>query len=188
MDFITEAEPILRTFWYIAIPTTVFFIIQTFMSVIGVGNHDFDHPDTGGHDTNGLGYFTLRNLVNFLLGFSWAGITFYNTLHYKPLLFGFAFFVGLVFLFTFVWMIRQILRFTEDNSFAIEQAIGQTAEVYLTIPAKGLGTGKIMVSVKGAYHELEAMSISERIETGSIVSIVGIEANMLQVAKYLEIS
>jgi hypothetical protein len=49
--------------------------------------------------------------------------------------------------------------------------------VYLTIPENKNGKGKIMISVNGAFHELDAMTEHESIKSGSLVTIVRIENN-----------
>ena len=67
----------------------------------------------------------------------------------------------------------------EDNSFKLANTIDKTAEVYLTIPENKKGKGKIMISVNGAFHELEAMTEQEKIQSGSVVKVVKIENNIL---------
>ena len=83
-----------------------------------------------------LELFTLRNLINFLLGFSWTGISFYQSVENKTILIGISVLVGLLFVGVFFFLIKQILKLSEDNSFKIENTINKTAEVYLTISEK----------------------------------------------------
>ena len=81
-------------------------------------------------------------------------------------------------------MIKQILKLSENNSFKIENALHKTAEVYLSIPAAKTGKGKVMISINGAFHELDAMTLSlEKIPTNASVVVVGIENNLLIVEK-----
>jgi replicative DNA helicase len=68
-----------------------------------------------------------------------------------------------------------VQKLAEDNSFKIANTLNKTAEVYLSIPEKKSGKGKIMISVKGAFHELDAMTEGEKIKSGSIVRVVRIE-------------
>jgi hypothetical protein len=51
-----------------------------------------------------------------------------------------------------------VKKLGEDNSFKISNTLHKTAEVYLTIPENKTGKGKIMISVHGSFHELEAMT------------------------------
>jgi hypothetical protein len=73
-----------------------------------------------------------------------------------------------LFYFFFV-IIRQVQKLAEDNSFKIANTLNKSAEVYLTIPENKKGKGKILVSVNGAFHELEAMTENDRIPSGSVV-------------------
>lgn len=56
--------------------------------------------------------------------------------------------IGLGFVVLFFFLIAQIMKLTEDNTFNIFELIGHTGEVYLTIPEKMEGKGKIQISLK----------------------------------------
>ena len=76
----------------------------------------------------------------------------------------------------FFVIIRELQKLAEDNSFTYEETIGKSADVYLTIPALKAGKGKIIISVRGSVHELDAMTNNaEKISTGAVVKIVRIE-------------
>jgi membrane protein implicated in regulation of membrane protease activity len=169
MEYFENLEPILKTFWFIAIPTSLIFLLQSILTFVGAdGDTDLDSGSA-------FEFFSLRNLVNFLLGFSWTGISFYNSITNKNLLIALAFIVGVIFVNLFFSVIRRIQRLEEDNSFKMRNTLDKTAEVYLTIPAHKSGKGKITISVNGSVHELEAMTNDEKIETGSLVKVVNIE-------------
>jgi hypothetical protein len=192
MDFFDTLDPLLRTLWYIAIPTSIIFIIQSIMTFIGGDASDSTefHTDTEGYSPETSGgdnshFFSLRNLINFLLGFSWAGIGFYNSIENRFLLIFIAFNVGFIFVVMFFYIIKQLLRLGEDNTFNIQNTLSKTADVYLTIPAKGNGKGKIHISVNGSFHELDAITENDRIETGSIVKIIKITADNIVVVEKL---
>lgn len=179
-------DPLLRTLWFIAIPTSLIFIIQTVMTFAGADTHDglsadFDSDLQGGDAPFQL--FTFRNMINFLLGFSWTGISFYNLIESPALLIALSFVVGGGFLVLFFLIIRQIERLAEDNSFRINNALNKTASVYLPIPEQKKGSGKIQVSVRGSFHELDAITENEKIETSATVRIVKIESNNLVVVE-----
>jgi hypothetical protein len=181
-------DPLLKTLWFIAIPATLIFAIQSVMTFIGVETHDglsadFDGDLQGGEAPFQL--FTFRNMINFLLGFSWTGISFYYLIENRIVLISLSFAVGSVFVLFFFMIIRQIEKLAEDNSFKISNTLNKTASVYLTIPARKKGTGKVQVSVKGSFHELDAITESEKIETSATVRIVKIESNNLVVVERL---
>jgi membrane protein implicated in regulation of membrane protease activity len=180
MELLNNLEPLLRTFWYVAIPTSIIFTIQTILTFVGADSSDGLDADFNGDFSNveaPFQLFSLRNLINFLLGFSWTGISFYTTIQNKTALIAFALAIGCTFVFLFFLLIKQIQKLAEDNSFKLEFTINKTAEVYLTIPANKSGQGKIIISVNGAYHELEAMTDNDKIPSGKKVKVIRIENN-----------
>jgi preprotein translocase subunit YajC len=178
MEILENLDTLLKTFWFVAIPSSLIFIIQTVMTFMGTDSSDGIQPDFDG-DLNGADapfqLFSLRNLINFLLGFSWTGISFYTTISNKPLLIVLSLFVGVLFVYLFFIIIRQVQKLAEDNSFKITNTLNKTAEVYLRIPENKKGKGKIMISVNGAFHELEAMTENDQIQSGALVKVVRIE-------------
>ncbi len=186
MEFLEGLDPLLKTYWYIALPTSLFFLLQTIMTFMGIGGADADVDIVEGHDSADAPFelFSLRNLINFLLGFSWTGISLYDSFENKIILILISVVVGIVFIGLFFILIKQILKLGEDNSFKFENTINKTATVYLTIPELKSGLGKVQISVKGAFHELQAMTEgSEKITTGSVVKIKNVENNILIVEK-----
>ena len=173
MNFLEHYEPLLKAFWYIALPVSIFFLLQTISTFIGLSGSETDADSHDGDGDMPFELFTLRNLINFLLGFSWTGISFYQSVENKTILIGISVLVGLLFVGIFFFLIKQILKLSEDNSFKIENTINKTAEVYLTIPEAKSGKGKIQISVNGSFHELDAITnSSEKLVSGNKTSLV----------------
>lgn len=188
MELLDGLDPLLKTFWLIAIPVSVIFVIQSIMTFIGADasdgiDADFDSNLEG--ESAPFQLFSFRNLINFLLGFSWSGISFYTSISNKSVLIGISILIGLLFVALFFLMIQQLLKLSENNSFKISDCINKTAEVYLTIPENKNGKGKVLVSINGSTHELYAISLREKIETGSIVKVVSIENDSLLIVELL---
>ena len=95
MEILNQLDPLLQSFWYIAIPASLIFVIQTIMTFVGADASDGVSAD---FDSNLDGIdapfqlFSLRNLINFLLGFSWTGISFFSTISNKFVLIYFYYF------------------------------------------------------------------------------------------------
>jgi hypothetical protein len=79
--------------------------------------------------------------------------------------------VGGIFVALFFFIIRQMMKLAEDNSFQIKDAVGKSAQVYIRIPGKKSGKGKVQVSVKGAVHELDAVTLDDELASGSLVRV-----------------
>lgn len=188
MEFFNEMEPLLKLFWYIAIPTSLIFIIQMILTFIGVDatdglEADFDSNLEG--VTGPFQFFSLRNLINFFLGFSWSGISFYALFENKTIVIIIAVVVGLAFVGLFFVIIKQLKKLSEDNTFRVEKSVGKTATVYLKIPGKKSGTGKIQISVNGSYKELSAITEGKEIPSGALVKIKGLDSDNILIVETL---
>jgi hypothetical protein len=179
MDLFNSLEPLQKFFWIIALCASLVFLIQTIMTFVGLGTDaDVDAGPMDGsvdsmEDGSLSGVFSFRNLINFLLGYGWAGALLYCSIEKGWVLQVVAIAVGLAFVLAFVFMFRQVMKLSHDGSFKMSEAVGLKADVYLRIPASRSGRGKVQVSVKGSVHEVDAMTDrSEEIATGAQVKIV----------------
>ena len=187
MDYFNNLEPLLRTFWYIAIPVSAIFAIQTAMTFLGSDSGDGLDADFDGdldHGDEPFQLFTFRNLINFLLGLSWTGISLYQTIPNKPILIALSIGVGMGFITLFFMIIKQLQKLAEDNTFKIESTLKKTATVYLRIPANKSGQGKIQISINGSFREIDAVTSGDQIESNASVLIVNIvNQNLVQVER-----
>lgn len=181
MDFLETADPFLKGLWYITLPTTLVFLIQTALTFIGGDASDGLEADFDGDfsDTNGpFQFFSFRNLIHFLLGFGWTGVGFYQTIPNKTVLTIVSLVVGLGLVGLFFVIIKQIRKLNQDNTMRLENAIGKTAEVYLTIPGQQNGHGKVHVSIQNTLRELNAVTNQpDGIPTGATVRVSGVHTN-----------
>lgn len=128
-------------------------------------------------DADGFHIISVKTIICFILGFGWTGVLFYHDIENSVLLGLMATAVGLIFMFLIALILRQIMKLNRDNTFRVEQTVGKVAEVYLRIPAGKTDTGKIVVSVNGSMHELEALSEGEEIATGAKVKVTKVIDN-----------
>jgi len=187
MELFSTMDPYLKALWFIAIPVSLIFVIQLILTLIGMdasdgADVDFDGDFDGGDMPFQL--FSFRNLINFLLGFSWGGIAFYDRVENKLLLTFVALLVGTGMLIMFFFIIRQIMKLSQDNTMKLSSAVGETATVYLTIPGENKGKGKVHVRVNETLREIEAMTDGETLPTGTMVTVTGtVNEIMLKVEK-----
>ncbi len=185
-EFFSEMPALQQAFWYLAFFASLIFIFQTIMTFLGTdASADLDADFDGDfHNVEApFELFSFRNLINFLLGFGWTGVAFYGKMN-EAVLVVVVFAVGIIFVGIFFFIIKQILKLQEDNTFNLNNAVGKTAQVYINIPAHKSGSGKVQLSVKGSFHELEAFTEdAEKINSGETVRIVRIENQVLFVEK-----
>ena len=184
-------EPAAQVFWGCAIVSSAIFLIQAILTMIGmdhdmdfeVGDFDGDTMDTGG----AVSLFSIRSLVNFFVGFGWAGVSFYNDISSKAVLYFIAICVGLLFSYATVFLIKKMKKLEHNGAYKIADCVGKSCDVYLRIPAAGEGKGKVQISLNGSIHEFDAVSTGEAIATGKRVKVIAVEGNILEVDEELKV-
>lgn len=167
-------ETLQQVFWGCAVAGSLFFLIQAVLTLIGMDatDVDVDIPDGDTLDFGGLSLFSIRNLVNFLVGFGWGGVSFYSSISSPLLLVLVATVVGVLFVLMFFFIYKQTRKLEANGAFDIKNCEGKVADVYLRIPAAGEGRGKIQISVNGSVHEIDAMSNAGAVGTGKKVRVL----------------
>ena len=188
-----------KIYFCIATPATVLLIVQIILMIIGFsgGEADFDGDvdvdvdvdvdtdvDTDVNDVfdgdPGFRLFTVRGLIAFLTVGGWVGFTFGDSNPTLAVILsivcGVAALVGMAFL------LKWLLGLQSNGNISYKAAVGKTADVYLTIPANGQGSGKITVILNESLRELSAKTLSATpIKTGAKVKIVDVEDDVLVV-------
>ncbi len=186
LDWFNNLEPGIKVYWGIAIVTSTIFIVQTAISLIGLGDFDMDVDFDGGDALDGSGFsdmLSVKNAINFLLGFGWAGVCLYDTISSSILLGIVAVLFGLSFVVAFIYLLKKVMKLESNGAFDINEAEGKTCSVYLRIPANRSGTGKVQISFDGSVQELDAVTDGDMIPTGTKVVVMEIlNNNILLVA------
>ncbi len=168
---------------------TIVLILQIILMLIGSGDNDMDADiDGDGIDDldgdGGVALFTIKGLIAFFAVGGWMGFAFGNGFIHPAWAILIAVVSGFVALIGVGLLLRAISKLAVNGTFEIKNAVGKSAEVYLTIPAKCAGTGKINVEVQGRWMELEAMTENEEpIKTGAKVKVLYVDGSTCYVAK-----
>ena len=171
----------LQVYWVIALVTSLVFLVQMVLTFIGIGDADTD-VDFGGDadfsdgdtlDTGGaMQLFTIRNFINFLLGLGWGGVCLYSVIPNTIVLSLVAILVGVLFVYIFLIIYRQLRKLERNGAYHIDDCVGQTVDVYLTIPSNRSGMGKVQISFSGSVQELSALTDSDTpLRSGSKVRV-----------------
>ncbi len=165
--------------WGLAIPFTLFFILQMGASLLFGGDDDPATADSGA-SLSVFDYFTLRTAVAFFLGFSWGGLACFEA--GISILWGIL--VGLFMVALNLSLLKGLATLNESGNLNLENAVGINATVAIRIPAKLAGCGKITISFQGRLEELEACTEGEEIPRGQTVTVVRIsDSNQFVVTK-----
>jgi membrane protein implicated in regulation of membrane protease activity len=176
----------------VALPASIIFLIQLIMTFVGLGG---DHGDIGGGADNGIEgvfgeddptmpdqvafncgapihLFSFRGVIAFLMAFGWVGLAVQagGLPWWACLLIAFA--AGMVMMTVVAVVLQALFRLQSDGTMNIRNAVGLTGTVYLTVPAKRGGTGKVNLILQGSYCELDAVTDSEEpLKTGTEVTV-----------------
>ena len=81
-------------------------------------------------------------------------------------------------------MLRGALRLQSDGTMDLKNALGLCGTVYLTVPPRRQGTGKITLVLQGQLGEFEALTDeAEPLKTGQSVQVVGLSGPVMVVCR-----
>ena len=193
----------------IAIPSTLILLLQTIMTLCGFGHEggdmnvsdtsgidfDMDMPDDISFDTDigdgspvsdlgSMHFFTMQGIVAFFCIFGWTSIIILHGGGSGTV----SVLVGLVFGFIAMFAVAKIMqvsaKMTQSGTLDMRNTLGETGRVYLTVPPKGAGTGKVNITVQGRFMEFDALNSSDMaIQTGENIRVIDIEGNYLVIEK-----
>jgi hypothetical protein len=182
-------------------------VCQFVMTMLGLGHagadfdtahsleipHDVAHIETHAgetHDSNHssatgwfFGVLTLRNLTAATTFFGLAGFAAHEANLSVQTQCIIATATGLVAIYGVHSLMRSLVMFGEDGTLRIDRAVGLPAAVYLTVPGKRQGAGKVQFKLQNRVVEYAAVTDYENaLKTGERVRIVGvINANTLSI-------
>ena len=177
LNLFHELDTRSQVYWVCAIVGSLIFVVQMVLTLIGMDSSDID-VDFDGDGTRdlggGLSLFSIKNFVNFLVGFGWAGVCLRSAVQSHILLGLLAVLVGVAFVLMFFLIKRQTRKLEHNGAFQIQDCVGKTVDVYLRIPASRGGQGKVQVSLNGSVQELDAMTDGDAIASGQKVSVIDV--------------
>jgi len=185
---------------YCAVISGSLFLLQLLLGLVGLGHgadgvdldaHDLPTGDVDavtefdGFDHGGLrfvGLLSLRAIVAAGTIFGLAGLA--AGKQFDPLpTFVIATVAGGTVLYGVAWIMRNVYRLASDGTVRIDHAVGQTGSVYLPIPQRKSGVGKVTVEVQERTMEYEAMTAGEALATGTPIVVTDVlNPEMVEVA------
>lgn len=179
-----------QIFYLLAIPSTVVLIIQTVLLMFGFGDAndtdydvgtDADTPDAdvsgeGGADHEmGLRIITVRGIVAFLAASGWVGVAALDMGAGNVVASLLSIISGLGALLIVAIIFRASMNLQQSGNLDLQNAVGQTGEVYVNIPEGG--HGKVTLIVQGRFTELSAVCNGRALKTGEQVNVVSVTKN-----------
>jgi hypothetical protein len=164
----------LKVYWAIAIPFSLFFVLQLLWSFFGGGDLPDDTPDADVEADTGVAFqfLTLKNLIAFFTVFGWTGIACIDSGLSEMTSAIISLVAGLIMMVIMASIFYFIGKANADGTMKFNKAIGGVGDVYLTIRGKRGGFGKVQIQVQGALRTLDAVTDDEDdIPTGKIVTV-----------------
>ncbi|WKZ58499.1 MAG: hypothetical protein QY309_11535 [Cyclobacteriaceae bacterium] len=175
-DFTTWWEGLnlsLKIYWALAIPFTLFFLLQLVLSFMG-GDVPDDTPDAEVEADTGIAFqfFTLKNLVAFFSIFGWTGIACIDSGLSETTSLIIALVAGLIMMTVMASIFYFLGKANADGTLKMKNALGGVGEVYMTIKSKRGGIGKVQIKIQNSLRTLDAMTDDDQdIPTGKIITV-----------------
>ncbi len=174
-------DPFMQTLWGIAIVASAVFIIQSIMTFVGMDSEtNFDGDFDGNMSADGAGestpfqLFTFRNLINFMLGFSWTAIALRASTESTSLMLVGGVVVGVLLVCAVMYLFKWMSGMQQSGTIEPEALVGCKGSVYLTIPAGRTGEGKVQITVRSAIREYNAMTDGDRLPNEAPIRVVAV--------------
>ncbi len=183
-------------------------VLQTVMSLVGLGGSDLDGLDAvdvdfdvdldmdmevsggvdvpdGGSDAWFVGVLSTRAILAALAVFGLTGLALKGQLGpFQTMLAALAAAGGTMYLVGLV--IRSMHKLVSDGTVRIEDTLGQPGTVYLSLAGNKEAVGKVTVRVGDRTMEYPAVTAGEPLKTGSPIVVVKVLGEMLEVAHVKE--
>lgn len=158
-----------------ALVGTTFFVIRLVLALFFGGDGDIDGDLSAAGGDGAFNMFSILSILAFFMGAGWMGLTCridwdLGSMASAAAATGFGFIL--------MMMASGLMAITRKLNRVVEydpaSAVGRTANVYMTIPEKGAGRGKIQVSVSGRLKTMDAISNGPRISEFTSVTVLSI--------------
>lgn len=136
----------------------------------GDGIADMDMDDPGAEAK----LLSTQTLAAFMVGFGWIGLVCFRAVElsfFVSVLAGVGAGVGVGYM---IYQItRSMMKLQSDANLSLSRTVGMTAPVYIAIPPRDEGSGRIMLVYNNGQHELNARQMGdEAIFANTTVKIV----------------
>lgn len=180
-----------QIFALIAIPSTAILLIQTIMTLVGLGHDgaadldgdgipDIDTDGDGIADAlehggdDGLSLFSVRGILSTLTITGWCGVLLLGTDLPDWAAIAISVAAGLVTLLLIAIAMKEINKLQSNGNIDIGNCIGKVGQVYIPVPAAGEGTGKVNITVQEKFCEFAAITGGESLKTGAYVRVTAV--------------
>ena len=171
-----------QIFALIAIPSTLVLLVQSVMLIFGAGAGDGgldldgdgipDTPGSEGDGDGGLALFSLRGIMSMAAVAGWSGLVMHEAEIPLVLTVSLAAAFGFIVMVAIAWFMKLATKLQQNGNLDIGYAIGKVGTVYIPVPPKMNGSGKINLTIQERFVEIDAKTPCDRkLMTGESVKI-----------------
>ncbi len=177
-----------KIYWIIAFPSTLIFLILLLVTIFG-GDFDSDADldvDAEIDLDHGIDFqfISFKNIVAFFTIFAWSGLACIEGGLSLVMILMISLVSGLIMMAVMAAIFYFMSKLSHSGTLDLNNAIGKTGRVYLTIPKRRSKNGKVQIEIQGGLRTLDAMTeSSENISTGSTVEVIDIINNSILLVK-----
>lgn len=163
-------------------------VCQSVLTVLGFAGHDvddggdaptiahdgdIDHDHTGDHHGSSwfFGIITMRTVTAAMAFFGLTGLALTaggGEPRSSLIAAGGA---GAAAIFFVHWMMKSLAHLRSEGTVRIERAVGAVGSVYIKIPGRRAGQGKVTVELQGRSVELSAVTEHDELPTGATIVV-----------------
>lgn len=191
IDWYRTLSVLEQIYFWLGIVATIFLIIQIVLLCFTSFGGDVDLDGDGDIDVDtdsGVSIFTVKSLTAFFAVGSWMGLLtcalIAQNLQWVSVIV--ALVAGGAAFAVVVLLLRFMHKMQSSGTFQPDKLVGKRATVYVSIPEKRSGRGKITLNAQGKFMELDAMTDGERLAVDDAVEIIATENECMLVARVTE--
>jgi membrane protein implicated in regulation of membrane protease activity len=183
-----------QIFWGISLFGTIVLLMQIgsmFLGFENIGGHDTDSVDS--HDSGsgegqhgfmaGLKFLTFRCMIAFVCMFGWTGLVCIEYGASKIMTCILSLIVGCFSMFVVAVFMKVAYSMQASGNVKEDAFVGKEAVVYIPIPEKGKGFGKINLNMNGRLEERVAVSNGLGIPVGTTVKVISYSNNTFTIER-----
>lgn len=172
-----DLSPALQVFWFIAIIFSILFFIQFVLLVIGLESDTdtgFEHVGESSSFEQEFSALSGRSIIAFFTFFGWTGVLTMGNQLSVWLAVLLSTLVGLAAMFIVAYLMFKFAQLEQSGTLNLYHALDQPGEVYLTVPPRQSGRGKVTLMIDGRVREMDAMTDGDALKTGTKIRVTEI--------------
>ena len=182
--FDLSVDKVVTVYYYIALFSTIFYIVKIFMYMCFGGDVEVHSDFTSSYETDeSFGFISVQSILAFLMGFGWMGLTCIKVWGLRTMI---AVLISLIFglllMFLSAYLMFCVKKLNKHVVKDLSKAVGLLGKAYTNFSPKS--EGQIEIDINGQLSIETAFNDSEgEIKAFEQVKVTKFENNILYIEK-----